>query len=60
MDTITIHAKNNSCTVNEAMNILFSKLDEAINDMEEREYFYCKRVINESIWKRIVTEKDCR
>lgn len=35
MDTITIHAKNNSCTVNEAINILFSKLDEAIEDMEE-------------------------
>lgn len=35
MDTITIHTKNNSCTVNEAMNILFSKLDEAIDDMEE-------------------------
>lgn len=35
MDTIAIHTNNNSCTVNEAMNILFSKLDEAIEDMEE-------------------------
>ena len=35
MDTVTIHKNNNSCTVNEAMNILFSKLDEANEDMEE-------------------------
>ncbi len=35
MDTIAIHTNENSCTVNEAMNILFSKLDEAIEDVEE-------------------------
>ena len=35
MDTVAIRTNNNSCTVNEAMNILFSKLDEAIEDMEE-------------------------
>lgn len=50
MDTIAIQTNDNSCTVNEAMNILFTKLDEAIDDMEEGRV----QTIDET-WKEIDT-----
>jgi len=34
MDTVAIGKQKGSCKINDAMNILFSKLDEAIDDME--------------------------
>lgn len=34
MDAIAIRKQDNTYTIDNAMNILFSKLDEAIDDME--------------------------
>lgn len=34
MDAVAIRKQDNAYTIDDAMNILFSKLDEAIDDME--------------------------